>query len=89
MARGRSRWGRGFTAAEGVSAAAFVLAVATSVVTVLVIGFFVILWDKILQIVLPLLFTLYLLYGFVRPHISRRMRHEIEEEDEEESLPLN
>lgn len=56
------------------------------VATVLVIGFFVILWDKILQIVLPLLFTSYLLYGFIRPHISGRMRHEIEEEEEEESI---
>jgi hypothetical protein len=28
------------------------------------------------------LFTLYLVYGFIRPRISRRLRHEIEEEDE-------
>jgi hypothetical protein len=32
---------------------------------------------------LPLFFTAYLVYGFIRPRISRRMRHEIEEEDEE------
>jgi CDP-diacylglycerol---serine O-phosphatidyltransferase len=33
--------------------------------------------------VFPALFTLYLVYGFVRPRISRRIRHEIEEEDDE------
>jgi CDP-diacylglycerol---serine O-phosphatidyltransferase len=40
---------------------------------------------KILYYVLPALFTLYLLYGFVRPRMSRQMRREIEEEDEDES----
>jgi CDP-diacylglycerol--serine O-phosphatidyltransferase len=53
-------------------------------VIVLIVGLFVILWDKLLQFVLPLVFTLYLLYGFIRPFISRRMRHEIEDEDEDE-----
>jgi CDP-diacylglycerol--serine O-phosphatidyltransferase len=38
----------------------------------------------ILPIVLPVMFTLYLLYGFVRPRISRKVRHDIEEEDEED-----
>ena len=54
---------------------------------VLVVGFFILLWDKLLLFVLPTLFTLYLVYGFVRPFISGRMRHEIEEEDEEEPPP--
>ncbi|MBI2927024.1 MAG: CDP-diacylglycerol--serine O-phosphatidyltransferase [Verrucomicrobia bacterium] len=54
------------------------------VVIILTVGFFVLLWDKILQWVLPLLFTAYLIYGFVRPHISRRLVHEIEDEDEDE-----
>lgn len=56
----------------------------------LLVGFFVFLWDKILQFVLPTLFTAYLLYGFIRPRISRKIRHEIEEEDEddEEGAPL-
>ncbi len=35
--------------------------------------------------VLPAFFTLYLVYGFIRPRISRRVRREIEEEDEEEA----
>lgn len=57
----------------------------TKMVTIiLVIAFFFILWEKILPIVLPLVFTLYLVYGFVRPHLSRKMRHDIEEEEDED-----
>src|SRR5262245_18059331 len=37
--------------------------------------------------ILPAVFTLYLIYGLVRPRISRKIRHEIEEEDEENSSP--
>ena len=33
-------------------------------------------------------FTAYLVYGFVRPRISREMRKEIEEEDDDEDEPL-
>ncbi|HEY0455170.1 MAG TPA: CDP-diacylglycerol--serine O-phosphatidyltransferase [Verrucomicrobiae bacterium] len=51
---------------------------------VVVIGFVVILWEKILPVALPLCFTTYLIYGFVRPRISRKMRHEIEEEEDDE-----
>ena len=54
------------------------------VAIVLVVGFFVILWDKLVQFALPAFFTLYLIYGFFRPYISGRMRHEIEDEDEDE-----
>lgn len=54
---------------------------------VILIGFFIILWDKVLQYVLPFFFTAYLLYGFVRPRLSRKIRHEIEEEEEEEESP--
>lgn len=58
----------------------------TKMVTIIVVvGFFVMLWEKILPIVLPLFFTTYLVYGFVRPRISRQMRHDIEDEDEDES----
>ncbi len=42
------------------------------------VGVFLILWQKVLPVVLPLVFTAYLVYGFVRPHISRRVRREIE-----------
>lgn len=47
------------------------------------IGALFILQDKILYYVLPAFFTLYLVYGFVRPSLSRAWRREIEEEDEE------
>jgi CDP-diacylglycerol---serine O-phosphatidyltransferase len=47
------------------------------------IGALFILQEKILYYVLPAFFTLYLVYGFVRPSLSRAWRREIEEEDEE------
>ena len=31
-----------------------------------------------------LVFTIYLIYGFIRPKISREMRHDIEEDDEDD-----
>jgi CDP-diacylglycerol--serine O-phosphatidyltransferase len=40
--------------------------------------------EKILVFILPLFFTAYLIYGFVRPRISRAWRREIEDEDEDE-----
>jgi CDP-diacylglycerol---serine O-phosphatidyltransferase len=55
-----------------------------AILAALFIGSLVVLWDYILFYVLPAMFTLYLLYGFVRPRISRRMRREIEEEDDDE-----
>jgi len=36
-----------------------------------------------LYYVLPLFFTGYLVYGFVRPHISRAWLREIEEDDDD------
>jgi CDP-diacylglycerol---serine O-phosphatidyltransferase len=58
------------------------------VVIILFIGGLVIMRGLILPIVLPLIFTVYLLYGFVRPQISRKIRHEIEEEDEDDGNSL-
>lgn len=52
------------------------------VATILIIGCLFILRDYVLPFVLPAIFTLYLLYGFIRPQISRKIRHEIEEEEE-------
>ena len=52
--------------------------------TILVAGFFLILWRQVIPLVLPILFTAYLVYGFVRPRLSRKMVHDIEEEEEEE-----
>ncbi|MHB8523561.1 MAG: CDP-diacylglycerol--serine O-phosphatidyltransferase [Limisphaerales bacterium] len=53
------------------------------VITVLAIGFFIILWEKVLPVIAPLVFTTYLVYGFIRPWISRRMRREIEDDDDD------
>jgi CDP-diacylglycerol--serine O-phosphatidyltransferase len=53
------------------------------VVTALFLGCLLILREKILYYVLPFFFTAYLVYGFVRPHISRAWRKEIEEDEEE------
>lgn len=55
-----------------------------TLVAVLFIGAVVILQEKILTFVMPIFFTAYLVYGFIRPRISRKMRHEIEDEDEED-----
>jgi CDP-diacylglycerol--serine O-phosphatidyltransferase len=52
---------------------------------ILLVGSAVVSKGKILIFILPLFFTSYLIYGFVRPRISGRIRHEIEEEDGEES----
>jgi CDP-diacylglycerol---serine O-phosphatidyltransferase len=47
------------------------------------VGSVVVLQERVLYVALPILFTAYLVYGFIRPRISRKVRHEIEDEDEE------
>jgi CDP-diacylglycerol--serine O-phosphatidyltransferase len=54
-----------------------------TLLAIIILGSIVILWKILLVFVLPLFFTSYLIYGFVRPHISRRMRKEIEDEEGE------
>ena len=54
------------------------------ILAALFVGCIVILQEKILYYVLPAFFTLYLVYGFVRPSLSRAWRREIEEEDDDE-----
>jgi CDP-diacylglycerol--serine O-phosphatidyltransferase len=54
------------------------------VIAALFVGLLLVLREKILPLVLPLIFTLYLLYGFIRPKVSRRLRQEIEEPEAEE-----
>ncbi|MGP8198699.1 MAG: CDP-diacylglycerol--serine O-phosphatidyltransferase [Limisphaerales bacterium] len=51
---------------------------------ILFMGSLVVLRQYLLPIVLPLIFTIYLLYGFIRPQISGKVRHEIEEEEEDD-----
>src|ERR1039457_6211764 len=53
------------------------------VIGALFLGCLLILREKILYYVLPIFFTAYLLYGFVRPHLSRAWRKEIEEDEDE------
>lgn len=50
----------------------------------LVLAVFFALWERILPVVAPLVFTAYLIYGFIRPSISRQIRQDIEEDDDEE-----
>ena len=60
-----------------------------AIIAALFVGSLLVLGELILYYVLPAFFTLYLIYGFIRPRISGRMRREIEEdEDEEESANL-
>jgi CDP-diacylglycerol--serine O-phosphatidyltransferase len=54
------------------------------VAAVVVIACFVFLWKYLVPIVLPLIFTSYLVYGFVRPRLSRKLRREIEEDFDDE-----
>jgi CDP-diacylglycerol--serine O-phosphatidyltransferase len=54
---------------------------------VICVGLFLMTWEKILPIAAPIVFTAYLLYGFVRPWIPRRTQHAIEEEDDDEAPP--
>lgn len=54
------------------------------VVLCIFLGVLIILRNLILPIVLPLIFTAYLGYGFIRPRISREMRKEIEEDDDDD-----
>ncbi|MHC1763214.1 MAG: CDP-diacylglycerol--serine O-phosphatidyltransferase [Verrucomicrobiia bacterium] len=55
-----------------------------TVAAILFIGSLLLLRGIILPFVLPTIFTAYLVYGFIRPRISRQMRREIEDEDDDE-----
>jgi len=54
------------------------------VAIILAAAFLFIARKEILPVALPLIFTAYLVYGFIRPRLSRKIVHEIEEEDDEE-----
>jgi CDP-diacylglycerol--serine O-phosphatidyltransferase len=54
------------------------------IIAALFVGSLLILREKIMYYVLPLFFTGYLVYGFVRPRLSRSMRREIEDEDDDD-----
>jgi CDP-diacylglycerol--serine O-phosphatidyltransferase len=56
---------------------------AKMLIIVLCVGFFLILWENVLPVLAPVVFTAYLLYGFVRPNLSRAWRRGIEDEEDE------
>ena len=55
-----------------------------TLMALLFIASVVILREKIMVFVLPIFFSGYLIYGFIRPRVSRRVRREIEDEDDED-----
>jgi CDP-diacylglycerol--serine O-phosphatidyltransferase len=55
-----------------------------AILAALFVGSLLVLGELILYYVLPAFFTLYLVYGFIRPRISGRMRREIEEDEDDE-----
>jgi len=55
-----------------------------AIITAAFLGAILVLREKVLYYLLPLFFTAYLVYGFIRPRISGRMRKEIEEEEDED-----
>jgi CDP-diacylglycerol--serine O-phosphatidyltransferase len=57
-------------------------------VAILLLGSIVVSKGKVLMFILPLFFTAYLIYGFIRPRLSRHTRRDIiEEEDDEDEAP--
>ena len=52
------------------------------VLVLVILGFVIVLWEKILPVILPIIFVSYLIYGFIRPSISPQMRKDIEEPEE-------
>ena len=58
-----------------------------AIIAAMILGLCIVFRDRLL-FALPAFFTLYLIYGFIRPLISRKVRYEIEEkeEDSEENL---
>jgi CDP-diacylglycerol--serine O-phosphatidyltransferase len=53
------------------------------VVIIIGAGFLLIGWPHVSPWLLPIAFTSYLVYGFIRPRLSRKIRHEIEDEEDE------
>jgi len=54
------------------------------VLVMVILGFVIVLWEKVLPVILPIIFLAYLVYGFIRPSISPQMRRDIEEPVEDE-----
>lgn len=54
------------------------------VFAIIFLGLLIILRNIILPVILPVMFTIYLVYGFIRPRISRQMIRDIEDEDDDD-----
>lgn len=54
-------------------------------VIIVLAAFLMFAWRKVLPVALPIMFTTYLIYGFVRPRLSRKIVHEIEDEDDDDT----
>lgn len=53
-----------------------------TLIVVMLVGAVIVLWQKLLPFAAPLVFTAYLVYGLIRPWISRPIQKEIEVDDE-------
>lgn len=60
-----------------------------SVAVFAVVAVGVMLMAAYFEVTLAAVFVLYLLYGLLRPWVSKRWRHEIEEDDEDDQSPAN
>jgi len=56
-------------------------------IAILLLGSIVVSKGKVLMFILPLFFTAYLVYGFIRPRLSRQTRRDIIEEEDDEDDP--
>jgi len=54
-----------------------------TLLAILFLGSVLVLREKILVFLLPVFFTAYLIYGFIRPRISKKVRQEIEDDEDE------
>lgn len=55
-----------------------------ALVAALCVGIMLVLREVILIYILPVFFTAYLLYGFIRPRISKSLRRDIEDDEDDE-----
>ena len=64
-----------------------------TLVIVIVLFLLIALWEQIIPVVAPFVFISYLIYGFIRPFVSRKIQREIEvdddDDDDEEASSLN
>ena len=58
-----------------------------TLIFILIVGAVLILRMKVLPVMLPVMFTCYLLYGFIRPRVSRELRREIEDDEDDDDVP--